>query len=125
MLHYPENQTRSWNIYNGIPELTGQRRLAVQQSNACRDKETDIISNSINNEGDYTIWDEGQFQLETKNKIKILLRAEGNKFNGNYILLNPSWGRWTKRKIWVLEKLRVSLSSFLLKQESSKEWDGK
>ena len=106
-----EGQPNLWIINDNIPVLKNKRKLAFQISNATNDPqyaETDYINaHTVNKGNDYTIWDEGQFQIETKNKIKILLRAEGTKFRGLYMLLNPAWGRWTKRKIWILEKLHV------------------
>lgn len=94
----------SWILPRGLPEYVSDRKIAVQQS-AAASHEEDVELRDLYGTGESEIWDSGPFSITTQNNIKYIFSADGNIFKGKYLLHNPSWGRWTKRKLWVLEKV--------------------
>jgi hypothetical protein len=66
--------------------------------------------------GQWEIWDRGVFETEAVNSIRLVINAAGEKFRGRYLLLVPGWGRWTGKRLWVLEKIRENLNNRMLKQ---------
>ncbi|MFI5324472.1 MAG: hypothetical protein ACHQ6U_13350, partial [Thermodesulfobacteriota bacterium] len=56
--------------------------------------------------GTWEIWDKGLFETEAANKIRLVIRAEGKMFKGKFLLLVSGWGRWTSKRLWVIEKIR-------------------
>ena len=100
---------KSWIVPKGIPENTGEKKIAVE----CRSNEQPLSKSapkkSIEDSygtGPVEIWDEGTFEVETNKNIKIIIQPDGNKFKGKYIFHVPNWGRWTKNKLWTIEKIR-------------------
>lgn len=88
----------AWMIPGDMPEQAGQRRLAVEARGA--EQNTDGAE-SLNK-----LLDEGVCEIEYSNKIKMIVRTRGNGTGGRFLLHNPGWGRKTRRKLWVIEKLR-------------------
>ena len=93
-------EKRSWILPRGVPEKLSDRRIAIEEPQVHESANSDFYG-----EGDHAFWDRGAFIISTENRIKYIFTADGKKFNGTYLLHNPGWGRWTKRKLWVLEKV--------------------
>jgi bifunctional non-homologous end joining protein LigD len=97
----------SWIIPKGIPEKEDEKRLAIE------DKEENTSSISSSNTiiedgygiGEVETLDSGFYEIEEKKRGKIIFRAKGEKLSGRFILLLPGWGRWSKKRLWVLIKL--------------------
>ena len=96
--------SRTWILPSGIPVEVSERRIAVEE-NAGEASEQDSAYEDFYGAGERGAWDSGTLSISTENKIKYIFSAEGKKLKGKYLLHNPLWGRWTKRKLWVLEKL--------------------
>ena len=91
---------RSWILPRGIPKKVSERKIAVEEPAADDRSRSDFYGR-----GQGALWDSGAFNISTENKIKYIFSAEGKKFKGKYLLHNPGWGRWTRRRLWVLEKV--------------------
>lgn len=98
---------RSWILPGGVPEIEKERKIAIEE--AGEDRSVDETRNSIHEDaygqGQLETWDSGPYNILTQNSIKYIISASGKKFNGKYLLHNPGWGRWTKKKLWVIEKV--------------------
>ena len=103
------DELRSWIIPNNIPENKKEKKVAVENT-VLKDAIENIESNDMIEDsygaGKTKLWDKGAYTFETNKKIKIIIEAQGNKFNGKYLLHVPNWGRWTKKRLWTLEKIR-------------------
>lgn len=99
-----DGAARSWILPGGLPKEMNDRKIAVEKS-LVSGLDAVSMKNDLYEEGESSVWDSGPFSISTENKIKYIFSADGKKFNGKYLLHNPSWGRWTKRKLWVLEKV--------------------
>ena len=99
-----DGELRTWILPRGIPEKVGERKIAVEETSdkAC---EEDSTYKDLYGQGERSPWDSGSLIITTDNSIKYIFSADGGKFKGKYLLHNPLWGRWTKKKIWVLEKV--------------------
>jgi len=102
-------EVKSWIVPNGIPENTKEKKIAVECESSYKtlpDAQSSKVIEDAYGAGKARVWDEGVCTLETNKTIKIILEASGKKFNGKYILHIPNWGRWTKRRLWTIEKIR-------------------
>src|SRR5574340_1017725 len=100
-LHYDfrleaEGVLKSWAIPKGLPETPGVRRLAVEVP----DHPLDYIDfKGVIPEGEYgagkvEIWDNGNYELESWKKDKIVFRLEGKKAKGFYALVHMKDKNW-------------------------------
>lgn len=99
-----DGEVLTWILPRGIPQQVSDRKIAVEESPEVGHEE-DSGRNDFYGEGECETWDSGPFSINTENSIKYIFSANGEKFDGKYLLHNPLWGRWTKRKLWVLEKV--------------------
>lgn len=56
-------------------------------------------------EGEVEIWDSGTYKLAKNSKSKIEIEVKSEKLSGKFVLLLPNWGRWYKKRLWILIKL--------------------
>ena len=102
------DEMRTWIIPNGIPSNIKEKKVAVENNNS---KESIEHLESVGKfedsygTGKAEIWDRGSYRLETNKNVKIIIDAQGNKLNGKFLLHVPNWGRWTKKRLWTLEKI--------------------
>jgi len=101
--------TRHFIVPNNIPRRYGEKRIAIEE------KETSAFPPTGGNgqaaedswgKGKWEIWDEGSFEIEASSGIKLVINSSGGRFRGRYLLLVPGWGRWTGKRLWVIEKIR-------------------
>ena len=97
-----EGILKSWAVPKGVPEEAGIKRLAV----AVEDHQLDYIDfECIIPEGQYgagtvEIWDNGNYELESMGKRKIVFRLKGRKLKGRYAMIH------TSEKNWLIFKLK-------------------
>ncbi len=94
---------KSWIIPKGLQTKIRENRLAIEDE----DRDPRIIDTTgfINDGygiGEAEIWDRGTYKLREKRSSKILLETQGLKFYGRFVLLLPSWGKLSKKRLWVL-----------------------
>lgn len=93
----------SWILPRGIPKEEGERRLAVED-NGGQIKPGDIVEDGYG-VGRAEVWDSGTYEIKKKTRSKIEFEAKGKRLFGRFILLLPSWGRWCRKRVWVLIRL--------------------
>jgi bifunctional non-homologous end joining protein LigD len=98
-----EGVLKSWIILKKLSNKTKEKRLAIEDKNL----EHNIIhAKSVIDDGygvgEAEIWDSGSYELREKRNSKIVIETEGAKFRGRYVLLLPSWGKLSKKRLWVL-----------------------
>lgn len=102
-------ELKSWIIPNEFPCGKKEIKIAIENE-ASQEPLVDFTSEKIKEDeygrGKTTPWDEGIFTIETQWKTKLIFKAQGKKLNGIYLLHIPNWGRWTKKRLWTLEKIR-------------------
>ncbi len=100
-------EVRTWILPRGIPEIEKDRKIAIEEPSDINsfNEAPDSTKLDCYGEGKYKTWDSGSYNIETENSIKYIISASGKKFNGTFLLHNPGWGRWTKKKLWVIEKV--------------------
>src|SRR3990167_6533930 len=95
---------KSWAVPKGLPEEPGIKRLAV----AVEDHPLGYIDfEGVIPEGSYgagevEIWDKGEYELESREKDKIVFHLAGKKLKGRYALIH------TNDKNWLILKLKKS-----------------
>jgi len=101
--------TRHWIVPVGIPQKYGEKRLAIEEKEtACfplKGGDGQAAEDSWG-KGQWEIWDEGSYEIEASSGIKLVIKSSGDRFKGRYLLLVPGWGRWTGKRLWVIEKIR-------------------
>lgn len=97
-----EGVLKSWAVPKGVPEEAGIQRLAV----AVEDHPLDYIGfEGIIPEGQYgagtvEIWDDGNYELESMEKNKLVFILHGKKLKGRYAMIH------TKDKNWLVFKAK-------------------
>ena len=83
---------KSW-LIPGLDRFEhGHERIAIEVN------DEDINISNIQH-----LIEKGNFIFEMNKSNKLEIRLLENKFlSGSYIFVSRSWGRWTKRKVWVL-----------------------
>ena len=95
---------KSWAVPKGLPEEPGIKRLAV----SVEDHPLDYIDfEGVIPEGHYgagvvEVWDKGEYELESREKDKIVFHLTGKKLKGRYALIH------TNDKNWLIFKLKKS-----------------
>ena len=93
---------KSWAVPKEPPTRPGLRRLAV----AVEDHDLDYIDfEGVIPEGEYgagtvEIWDEGDFELESRKPDKLVFELRGEKMKGRYTLVHFT----EKAENWLLFK---------------------
>ena len=102
------DQLWSWIIPNGIPLNKKDKKVAIQNE-LCKHSINELGSEKEIKDcygaGQVENWDKGSVKIETNKKIKIIIDAQGERVCGKYLLHIPNWGRWTKKRLWTLEKI--------------------
>lgn len=106
-----KGEVRHWIIPKNIPGKYRQKRIAIEEK-----EPAGFRLNSGNGKraedswggGQWEVWDTGEFETEAANSIRLVINAAGEKFRGRYLLLVPGWGRWTGKRLWVLEKIKAA-----------------
>ena len=104
-----KGEVRHWIIPKNIPKKYREKRIAVEEKDTAG-----ILMNGGSGDraeykrggGEWEIWDRGVFKIEASNSIRLVINAAGEKLRGRYLLLVPGWGRWTGKRLWVIEKIR-------------------
>lgn len=100
---------RHWIVPKNIPKKYKERRIAIEEKGKFDLPRRGGSGNKAEDSwgsGTWVIWDKGAFETEAANKIRLVIRTEGEKFKGKFLLLMPGWGRWTAKRLWVIEKIR-------------------
>jgi len=101
--------TRHWIIPNDIPKKYGEKRIAIEEKGPAgfppKGRDGQAAEDSWG-KGKWEIWDEGSYEIEASSGIKLVIKSSGDRFKGRYLLLVPGWGRWTGKRLWVIEKIR-------------------
>lgn len=102
-------ETKYWIVPNRFPEKTGEKRIAVEEE-LYKETETgekpSVTARDRYGTGSSRLWDSGECEILESKKYKLVIKAHGEKLRGNYLFFIPGWGRWTKRRLWVVEKIR-------------------
>ena len=105
-LHYDlrlemDGVLKSWAIPKEPPLRKGVKRLAIEtEDHPLEYAEFEgIIPEGSYGAGEVRIWDKGTYELEKKEKGKIVVRIRGKKLKGRYCLLR------FKEKNWLFFKL--------------------
>lgn len=86
---------KTWLIPYGIQVNPGSRRIAIEQASDYK-VDWEII-------GDKGFSYKGPINIIHLSKSKIIFQSDQHSvFHGKFVLRIPSWGRLTKKKIWVL-----------------------
>ena len=91
-----EGALKSWAVPKGVPEEAGIKRLAV----AVEDHQLDYIDfEGTIPEGQYgagtvEIWDNGHYELESREKNKLAFILHGKKAKGRYAMIHTSGKNW-------------------------------
>ena len=108
-LHYDfrlemDGVLKSWAIPKGLPEEPGIKRLAVSVEDHSLDyiDFEGIIPGGHYGAGVVEIWDKGEYELESREKDKIVFHLAGERIKGWYALIH------TNDKNWLIFKLKKS-----------------
>ena len=97
-------------VPNSLPNKFGEKRIAIEEketSGFLTKRESSRTVRDSWGEGKWEIWDEGRFEIESLSSIKLVIKSKGKRFKGRYLLLVPGWGRWTGKRLWVIEKIKM------------------
>ncbi len=100
---------RHWIVPRDIPKKYGEKRIAIEEGRHAgfpqKGKDGQAAEDSWG-KGIWEIWDEGSYEVEASSSIKLVIRPSGDRFRGRYLLLVPGWGRWTGKRLWIIEKIK-------------------
>jgi DNA ligase D-like protein (predicted 3'-phosphoesterase) len=94
---------RSWAVPKGLPEIKGERRLAIQVN----DHNIDYmdfegeIPKGMYGAGKVLIWDKGKYKLIKRSEKEIEFKLWGKKLKGIWVLIKFPKG---KENAWLIVK---------------------
>ena len=103
------NELKSWIIPNGIPSNKKEKKVAIENETVVESLDALEALKSLEDDygkGKTKLLDKGSYNLETSKKIKLIIEANGKELKGKYLLHVPNWGRWTKKRLWTVEKIK-------------------
>lgn len=91
-----EGVARSWAVPKEPPRAKGVRRLAIMQpDHAVRHMAFEgVIPEGEYGAGRVEIWDEGRYDLEERGQGKLVVRLDGKRLRGRYLLINTAGKQW-------------------------------
>lgn len=102
---------RHWIVPGEIPEKYKETRISIEQSSnssaGLKSKNFKLTQDSYG-EGTSKLWDSGTYKSEIDKSTKLVVELHGGKLQGKFLLFCPVWGRWTKERLWILEKIKDS-----------------
>ena len=85
------SMNKSW-LIPGIDRFEkDHERIAIEVDN----EDINVSNIQLIEKGDFV------FEMNKSNKLKIRI-LKSKYLSGSYIFVSRSWGRWTKKKVWVL-----------------------
>ncbi len=89
-----------------IPAEDDETRLAIEdlQEKSVSLNPEGIIQDGYG-KGQYELLDTGFCEIIKESKSRIEFISNGKKFGGRFVLLLPNWGRFYKKKLWLLIKV--------------------
>jgi DNA ligase D-like protein (predicted ligase)/DNA ligase D-like protein (predicted 3'-phosphoesterase) len=96
---------KSWAVPKGLPQRTGERRLAIQTEDHPLEysRFEGTIPEGQYGAGEVTIWDKGSYQLKIWDSDKIEFFLKGRRLSGRYVLAKF---KKAGEKQWILLKTR-------------------
>jgi len=111
-LHYDlrlekEDVLKSWAVPKGIPELAGDKRLAVETEDHPLEYASfeGTIPSGQYGAGTVKVWDKGEYMLKAWEEDRIEFSLSGQKLHGRYVLVKF---KKAGEKQWILLKARGS-----------------
>lgn len=100
------NVLKSWAIPKIPPRAKGTKRLAIQVEDHPLDyaKFQGTIPQGNYGAGTVKIWDNGAYELKSKDSKKIEIIFHGKKLKGNYVLVKTHYGS-KPEKSWLFMKV--------------------
>jgi bifunctional non-homologous end joining protein LigD len=102
---------RHWIVPGEIPEKYKEMRISIEEgsdsSAGLKSENSKLIQDSYG-EGMSELWDSGTYKPEIDKRTKLVIELHGGKLRGKFLLFCPVWGRWTKKRVWILEKIKDS-----------------
>lgn len=95
-----------WILPNRIPDRVSVKTLAIEMTERVFNSER--FSGEMADPygtGEVRVCDSGYYKILGKSAQKIAFRARGNLLKGRFVLLVPSWGRWTAKRLWIIIKI--------------------
>jgi len=111
LILYNKGEVRHWIIPKNIPKKYKEKRIAIEERDPVdypMNGGSERAAEDSWGSGKWEVWDRGEFETEASNSIRLVIKARGERFQGRYLLLVPGWGRWTAKRLWVLEKIRAA-----------------
>jgi bifunctional non-homologous end joining protein LigD len=102
---------RHWIVPGEIPEKYKEMRISIEQGSepsAEYESENAELRQDSYGEGMSELWDSGTYESEIHKSTKLVIELHGGKRRGKFLLFCPIWGRWTKKRLWILEKIKDS-----------------
>jgi DNA ligase D-like protein (predicted 3'-phosphoesterase) len=96
---------KSWALPKLPPKSKGTKRLAIQVEDHPLSYATfkGTIPEGNYGAGKVEIWDNGTYELLSKDKKKIEIKIAGKKLRGNYVLIKTGYGN--KKSGWLFFKI--------------------
>ena len=97
---------KSWAVPKIPPRTKGIKRLAIQVEDHPLDYATfkGVIPEGQYGAGKVDIWDNGTYELKSKDSKKIEIIFHGKKLKGNYVLVKTNYGS-KPEKSWLFMKV--------------------
>ena len=99
-----KNTIYRWYIPNCSSFESLQRQIAIQTDllNSGNSINTILNNESAEKSNEIQIIDRGDLDILKKSRYKIKFKLIGKTINKTFIMVVPSWGRWTKNNIWLI-----------------------
>jgi DNA ligase D-like protein (predicted 3'-phosphoesterase) len=97
---------KSWILPNRIPGAGSVKTIAIEMEDHAFN--SDVFMSAIDDQygnGKAEIWDRGYYDVISISNDKIRIDARGERFNGRFVFIVPSWGRCTGKRLWVFIKI--------------------
>ena len=97
---------KSWILPNRLPSGGSAKTIAIEMMDCAFN--SDVFMAATDDKygiGEAEIWDTGHYDIITIYNEKIEFNAKGARFKGRFVLIVPSWGRWTAKRLWMVIKI--------------------
>ena len=100
-LNFSDKETKKLYL-PGIDSVDGIRKQMAIEVNGINYRMQKETLNQIDITDSSALVDSGTFEIVYRSQIKFKFKLMGSYINQLFVMIAPSWGRWTKNRIWLM-----------------------
>ena len=100
-LNFPDNESKILYL-PGLDTVDNISKQMAIEINGKNDEMENEPLNKIDISDKSNVIDSGVLKMVSRSRVKFKFKLMGSYINRLFVMIAPSWGRWTKNRIWLI-----------------------